>query len=477
MDSSTVTTARSSDGLRSTGVLTWLTVYLVLLFAIPSRLVLHPLGSAGAPSTLFGLASALVWFLAQLWRSASVAGPRRPIRIALSYFLVAVGISYVAAMTRPIDGDEISPADVAVLVVISWSGALLTAHDGLTRLRDVEVLVRRFAFIGGLMALVGLAQYVTKQPLIDRISIPGLTAVSDVSAAFRNGLVRISGTATSPIEFGALLSILLPLALHGALHPAGSGFVRRWFPVATISLALALSMSRSAYIGLAVCMLVLLWGWPPALRWRVGGSFVVVAGVLAAGVPRLFSSVRGMFSGVKDDPSITSRTDSYAVAWQFFTDAPWFGRGLGTFLPKYRIFDNNYLGLLVSCGIVGTIAFVAIPVTAIVVLVRRRQRWADPQSRDLALSLVAGILAGSVSLAFFDGFGFPMTMGTLFLALGIAGALIRLHPSDRDPGRPPTVDVEPAPSLPGPSSAITPSGTAPLDTRRSRRVQASGGLR
>ena len=81
----------------------------------------HPLGSAGAPSTLFGLASALVWFLAQLWRSASVAGPRRPIRIALTYFLVAVGISYVAAMTRPIDGDEISPADVALLVVVSWS--------------------------------------------------------------------------------------------------------------------------------------------------------------------------------------------------------------------------------------------------------------------------------------------------------------------------------------------------------------------
>ena len=376
-----------------------------------------------------------MWFLAQLWRSASVAGPRRPIRVALSYFLVAVGISYVAAMTRPIDGDEISPADVAILVVLSWSGVLLTAHDGLTKLRDVEVLVRRFAVVGGLMALVGLAQYVTKQSLVDRIAIPGLTAVSGIETSYRNGLVRIAGTATSPIEFGALLSILLPIALHSALHPAGRGLVRRWFPVATISLALALSMSRSAYIGLAVSMVVLLVGWPRELRWKVGGAFLGAAVVLLAGVPRLFSSIRGMFSGVKDDPSITSRTDSYAVAWQFFLDAPWFGRGLGTFLPKYRIFDNNYLGLLVSCGIVGTVAFIAIPVTAIVVLLRRRRRWADPQSRDLALSLVAGILAGAVSLAFFDGFGFPMTMGTLFLALGIAGALIRLHPNDRDPGR------------------------------------------
>jgi O-antigen ligase len=426
---------------RGTGVLAWLTVYLILLFGIPSRLVFHPLGSAGAPSTLFGLASALVWFLAQLWRSTSVSGPRRPVRVALTSFLLAVGVSYVAAMSRPIDPDEISPADVGVLVVVAWSGVLLTAHDGLTKLRDVEVLVRRFAFVGGIMALVGLAQYVTRQALVDRIAIPGLTAVSGVDAFFRNGQVRISGTATHPIEFGALLSILLPIAMHGALHPHGHGMVRRWFPVATISLALALSMSRSAYIGLAVSLIVLLWGWPPALRWRIGGAFAALGTVLAFGVPHLFSSVRSMFVTAKDDPSITSRTDSYAVAWQFFERAPWFGRGLGTFLPKYRIFDNNYLGLLVSCGIVGTVAFVAVPVTAIVVLVRRRRRWADAESRDLALSLVAGVTAGAVSLAFFDGFGFPMTMGTLFLTLGIAGALVRLHPNDRDPGWTPQLAV------------------------------------
>lgn len=453
-------TAAGSAGprLRGTGVLAWLTVYLILLFFVPSRLVFHPLGSAGAPSTLFGLASALVWFLAQLWRSASVTGPRRPVRFALACFLVTVAISYVAAMTRPLDWDEISPADVALLAVVSWSGAMLTAHDGLTSLRDVEVLVRRFALAGGLMAAVGLAQYVTKQALVDRISIPGLTAVSGADAFFRNGLVRISGTATHPIEFGALLSILLPIALHAALHPAGHGFVRRWFPVGTISLALALSMSRSAYIGLAVSLLVLLCGWPRALRWKVGGTFLVVGAALCASVPRLFTSIRGMFTSVKDDPSITSRTDSYAVAQQFIENAPWFGRGLGTFLPKYRIFDNNYLGLLVSVGVVGTIAFTAIAVTAIVVLLRRRRHWADLQSRDLALSLVAGITAGSVSLAFFDGFGFPMTMGTFFLTLGIAGALIRLHPNDRGPT--PSVAQTAEQAEPQPPAARSGAGAA-----------------
>lgn len=418
------------EAIRRTGVLTWLTVYLVLLFAIPSRLVFGPLGSAGAPSMLFGLASAMVWFLALLWRPVGESRSRRPIRVALAFFLVSVGISYVVAMLRPIDQDEISPADVAVIVVISWSGILLTAHDGLTTRRDVDTVVRRFAFVGGLMALVGLVQYATRQPLIDLITIPGLTAVSGVDSFFRAGQVRISGTATHPIEFGALLSILLPLALHTALDPARRGVVRRWFPAVTIALALALSMSRSAYICLAVALLVLLVGWPPRLRWRVGAAVAVGVTVLSLAIPPLFRTVRSMFVTAKDDPSITSRTDSYAIALQFFENAPVFGRGLGTFLPKYRIFDNNYLGLLVSGGVVGTIAFVAIPLTAIVLLVRRRRRWTDPQANDLALSLMAGIAAGSVALAFFDGFAFPMTMGTFFLTLGIAGALVRLHRED-----------------------------------------------
>ncbi len=106
-----------------TGVLAWITVYVVLLFAIPSRLVVGPLGSAGAPSMLFGLLSMLAWLLGQLRRSTGAVTPRQPIRLALVFFLVSVGISYVAAMTRPIDQDEVSPADVAIIVTMSWTGS------------------------------------------------------------------------------------------------------------------------------------------------------------------------------------------------------------------------------------------------------------------------------------------------------------------------------------------------------------------
>ena len=101
-----------------------------------------------------------------------------------------------------------------------------------------------------------------------------------------------------------------------------------------------------------------------------------------------------------------------------------FGRGLGTFLPKYRIFDNQYLLLLVTIGIVGTLAFIALGVTAVVMTVRLRRRLRMRPHATWRCRLCS-LTAGFTCLFMFDAFAFPMTMGSLFLILGMAGALGR----------------------------------------------------
>jgi O-antigen ligase len=152
-----------------------------------------------------------------------------------------------------------------------------------------------------------------------------------------------------------------------------------------------------------------------------------VAGILAMALitPNFFSSVLGLFTGAGDDPSIESRTGSISLAAEFIQRSPWFGRGLGTFLPKYRIFDNEYILLLVSIGIIGTLAFLALAGTTVITLLHLRTRLTDDSSRDLALALTAAVTAGFSCLFMFDAFAFPMTMGALFLVLGFAGALQR----------------------------------------------------
>ncbi|WP_091492801.1 O-antigen ligase family protein [Microbacterium pygmaeum] len=405
----------------------WLTLYLILLLFLPTRLVLGPLGSAGAPSLLFGLGSLLLWLLMFIGAARRVSSGPQPIRIALGVLLFCVGVSYVMAMTRPLSPDETSPADVALLALASWAGTLLLTHDGIDDRSRLETLIWRFAVCGGLIAALGLFQIATRQLWVDQLSIPGLSGEPVYTLGSRGGYPRPPGTATHPIEYGVILAMLLPIALYVGFAQTHRGPVVRWLPAAAIGAIIPLTSSRSAYLGAAIALVICMVGWTRARRLRVTG--LVAAGLLAMLVltPNFVNSIAGLFTGAGDDPSITSRTDGFAVAGNFIAQNPWFGRGLGTFLPKYRIFDNQYLLLLVTIGIVGTLAFLALGVTAAVTMFRLRTRLRDEASRDLAMALAAAICAGFACLFMFDAFAFPMTMGTLFLILGMAGALRRIE--------------------------------------------------
>lgn len=405
----------------------WLSTYLFLLIFIPSRLIVGPLGSAGAPSMLFGLGSLLLWFLLFLGPTRLSSNRAQPIKIALGVFLLAVGISYAIAMSGPMSPDEVSPADVAVLALASWSGTLLLTHDGIFEQVRLDTLIWRFSVCGGLVALLGLIQVATHRLWVDELSIPGLSSAPAYGLVTRGGFPRPAGTSIHPIEFGVLLAMMLPLALHVGFFHTDRNRLLRWLPAVGLAAIVPLTSSRSAYLGAILALTICMIGWPRKRRLPVLG--IGIAGVMAMSVltPNFFSSVLGLFTGASDDPSIESRTGSLSLAAEFIARNPWFGRGLGTFLPKYRIFDNEYLLLLVSIGIVGALAFLALGFTAVLSLLRLRRRLHDDASRDLAISLAAAVVAGFSCLFMFDAFAFPMSMGALFLVLGFAGAFCRIQ--------------------------------------------------
>jgi len=410
----------------------WLTVYIVLLLFIPSRLIVGTLGSAGAPSMLFGIGSLALWVFGYLGAARRIAGESQPIRGALGLLLFCVGVSYALAMTGPISGDEVSPADVAVLALLSWSGTLLLTHDTVHDRSRLETLLWRFVLCGGLIAVLGLIQVATRQLWVDQLAIPGLTSSGGYGLNTRGGYPRPAGTAIHPIEYGVILAILLPLALHVGFHQTYRPIVIRWFPAAALAAIIPLTSSRSAYLGAAIGLVLCLFGWSRSRRLRVLGIGTVGILTMVVIAPNFVSSVTTLFTGAGDDPSVASRTDSVPLAMEFLAQHPWFGRGLGTFLPKYRIFDNQYLLLLVTIGAVGTAAFIALGVTATVTTLRLGSTVRDEGTRDLAIALSASIVAGFSCLFMFDAFAFPMTMGTLFLTMGIAGALRRIEHAKTD---------------------------------------------
>lgn len=102
-----------------------------------------------------------------------------------------------------------------------------------------------------------------------------------------------------------------------------------------------------------------------------------------------------------------------------------FGRGVSTFLPSYRILDNQFLLTLIETGVVGVTALVLLFVTAgycLRAVVRLRSAITTV---SLAHSLTAALAAALSSFFFFDALSFPQVSGLTFLLIGVAGAVHR----------------------------------------------------
>ncbi|MFZ3415711.1 O-antigen ligase family protein [Arthrobacter sp. 3Tela_A] len=405
-------------------VVSFLTVYLILTLAVPSYLTITALGSMGRPSTLWALLGLFWWFFERLRRTTRLNAGSKAVRWILLLFLAAVLLSYAVSNLQGMPPSESSPADSGMLRVAGWVGIALLANDGIVSPRRWLTLIRRLVLISGLSGLLGLAQFITSQTLLDWVSLPGFSAEGGHEVSSRGDFIRPSGTATQPLEYAVVLSMALPLSLTLALWDRGRSLAARWWPALALTLACIMSGSRSAFIGAAVGVLFLIPTWPSAVRIRVLGAFAVLLGLVYVSVPGIAGTVRGMFQTLGNDSSSLSRTESYVVAAEIAVRNLFFGRGFGTFLPNYRIFDNGYLTALVEVGIIGLALLLLLLSAGIwAALSTAYTRFpASSLSRALGAGLAAAILAGAVLLSFFDGLNFSISAALLFLSVGLGGA-------------------------------------------------------
>lgn len=401
-----------------------LTVYIVLLYVVPSDRTIAALGGAGSPAALFGVVAGVVWVLYQVSRTeGTVETGKRPLRLALFLFLAAALVSYILAMLRPHSGVEISAADQGIIRLASFAGVVLIASDGIRNADRFHLLLKRIALAGALLSALGLLQFLTKQSFVGSIVIPGFAASQDYSSVQdRSGFARAAGTATNPLEYAFVLSMILPIAITLALHDTGRSRLRRWLPASLIIAALALSGSRSGIVGLFVVVVALYPTWTRSVRLRAAFAAVVGAAAIYLLVPGMIGTLRGLFSSFGQDPSASSRTDSYQAAGMFIARNPIFGRGFGTFLPQYRILDNQILLTIVEIGAVGLCALLGVIVTSMAIVQTSRKRFPDRLLQKVGPALAVSVGTGTLIMAFFDVFSFRMSVGTFFLIVGLCGA-------------------------------------------------------
>ncbi|GII64090.1 hypothetical protein Skr01_41750 [Sphaerisporangium krabiense] len=414
---------------------TIMTFFLVVLFVMPARYVVGPLGGAGSPSSMVAVLL-LVWYLMSTLspRWTPIRGPQ-PVRAVIVVFALAVLASYVAANTRPLSGDELNAADLGLVLVAGWAGIALVTADGITSMDRLETLRQRIVMGASFPALVAMIQFFTGIEVTQYLALPGLVEKGSAVLFEREGFFRPSGTATHPIELGVVLAAVLPLALHGAIFcRVPEQRRKRWTMVVLIAAALPMSVSRSAILGLFVVMVVLLPTWPSEWRLRAILIFGASSIVMRLMIPGLIGTVLNLISVIGADENSTTRTGDYDAVVASVSQRPLFGQGFATYLPSmYRVIDNQYLMSSLETGLFGLGALLLFLASGWVLARRARRVATDPETRHLAQCFAASAAVAIFGFGTFDAFSFPMITNVMFLILGCCGALWRLQTQPRHP--------------------------------------------
>ena len=413
---------------------TILTLYLLLLALVPASYVVPALGGAGTPAGIVALGVGYWWVLE---RTAPGTGTPKvpgsagfqPFRAAVVFYVLTAGSAFVVAFSRPLSSVEVNGAARALMGVAGTAGVALLASDGLRSRARFDVLVNRLLNLGVVMSLVACVQFFTDFDPVAGWRIPGLSANQELASVVERSVVnRVASTTLHPIEFGAVVAILLPIAVHAAMYSPHDRRSWRWIRVGLLGLALPLSVSRTAVV-VAVVVVAMMWpAWAWARRIRFLAAAVAFLFVVRAVVSGLLGTIVALFTSFNEDPSTSGRTDDYARVGEFFSERPLLGRGIGTLDPgQYFFLDNQLLMTLVTGGIVGVLGMLVIIGTA--AALGRQVYWhaLTEEARNLGASLAAAIVGGFIGFLTFDALGFPVFAGVLFLLMGLAGALWRLE--------------------------------------------------
>lgn len=411
-------------------VVTVLSVWAVLLFLIPARWVVGPLGGVGTPATLLGL-------IGILWRTAGgfhpklgFAGGWQPVRVMLIVHAWFMALGWAIARMGPLTELETSNSTRRLLTLASLIGIALLAADGISSRRRFDVLIRRIVWLAGITAGIGLLQFFLNLDLNQFVRFPLLSVNGELRGlGTRSIFARPYGTSLHPIEFGAVLSIVLPVALH-LFFVAGSTRDKWVYGALTagIGLGIATSMSRTGILGAVIAIVMMSVTWTPRLRINAAIATITAVAATWVLVPGLVGTLRRLILGALGDPSIESRIERIPRVMDYVEEAPIWGRGYGVFtVDEYLLLDNQVYEIAIESGLVGVVVVAVTYLVAAGTARGVRYRAIDADTRHLAQAIAASIVVSGVSLMTFSAFFYRIFMGVTFLFFGLAGALWRLE--------------------------------------------------
>ncbi len=422
-------------------------LFVVSLMIIPSKLVFRGIPLSVSPAVLIGIGISLCLFFAHFTSTLGAAKGRSVVRTAVIVYFLSVLATYGYVTYGYLPPDELPLTDHTLVNILAVVGVALVVCDGVRGRDRLDFVLKAVVVSGTVVAAIGVIQFLVGFDLAKYLTLPIFRFGVDNHGfiAERSSFRRPAGTTGTPIEFGVVCAMVLPLALHYGFR-ARERLEREWgwwLCCALLGSGAIFAISRSAILGLVVGGIVLFIGWPRGRRSRVLlVSMAFLLGMKLA-FPGLLGTIYGSFYNLNSDNSVKYRTHDYPVAFAEIARHVWLGRGFGTwYSPKYQVFDNQYLSTLVEGGFIGLLAVAGLFLAGIYGAARALYLAVDPEQRDLALTLLACLVVPVVGAATFDLFAFGTGAALTFVLIGAVGSLVRIarqlasETADRSKGSP-----------------------------------------
>jgi O-antigen ligase len=407
-------------------------VMICLLTLLPSLAIL-PSTSAdvGRPAVILCVLMFAWWLGSHAHPRLHMPGPQ-PVRwIVLIYFLSLL-VSYAIGFERGLTAMEANAADRLLLGAFAFFGVILLAADGLTNWDRLRLVLKVLVWCCVFMSLIGLIQSVSPVDPVQYLQVPGLQMGDLIGLQERGGGVRVAATTTHYLELCGTLALCWPIAVHFALYSESVKERRRYiFAAAFIAFGILETISRTGIIAMVIALafLIPLWTWRRRYNVIVLGAGMLLA--LSAVLPSIGRTLINLFADAEDDPSITSRTERYAMVGHYFSQRPWFGRGTGTWVPPmYQYLDNQWLRTALEGGVLQVATLAILHITALIVAVIAFRRATGKADKHLCMCLAA-IQAMAMFIAYtFDVFAYSTYVMVLGLMIGLCGTVWRFtHPA------------------------------------------------
>lgn len=241
---------------------------------------------------------------------------------------------------------------------------------------------------------------------------------------------RITGTAYSPVEYGAIMVLAASIALANAFYYSKRNWkIYSWCSFFIFTLALIMTQARAAYIAYLVAVFVLIfYGLMKGIKSKeklksimlavlILGFILVIAIIIA---PQEFF-VRAQFMlNMPTDPSWQSRLVKWQEHISLWRESPIFGLGPDKTALTYNYVENEWLLVLRRYGLLGITAFIAFWVAFLGKLARIRRYVNSEEIIFLSIGLQSAICGYFLYMITLNLYHSMILIYILLILLGIA---------------------------------------------------------